>query len=80
MPPGVGKDSLSQSSRRAEHTALWKTYEPKNLAPPSDSQVQMKEIMFLVQPPREYMNVDDFVAYTTQIEAILEESIPVQLT
>jgi hypothetical protein len=61
-----------------EQHGQWEIYQSANPRTTPDSHAQLKEIILLVQPPQEHMNVEDFVAYIKQIEEILRQSIPVQ--
>jgi hypothetical protein len=61
-----------------EYKAQWTTYHPTGgAAPPSDSHVQMKQIILLVQPPEGHIEVKDLTAYMNKVVEVLEKSIPV---
>jgi hypothetical protein len=61
-----------------QYSASWRSYNPSSgPKPPSDSHVQMSQIVFLVEPPNGAVDTHELVAYTKSIIAIVEQQTPV---
>jgi hypothetical protein len=60
-----------------EYKAQWETCSPTTAPAPSNANVQLKETIFLVQPPREHVNIQELGAYINQVGEILKHSVPV---
>jgi hypothetical protein len=62
----------------SEHKAQWRTYLPAGPPkPPSNSHVQQKEIVFLVEPPSGTVSVQEMVDFMNEILKIIEQNTPV---
>jgi hypothetical protein len=60
-----------------EVTAQWESYGSTKKAP-SNAHTDLEQMIFLVQPPSEHVDIDELVAYTKRMEAIVKESVPVR--
>jgi hypothetical protein len=62
----------------SQHKAQWRTYSPQGPPkPPSNSHVQMNEIVFLVEPPYGTVSTQEVTDYIKEIVKILEQNTPV---
>jgi hypothetical protein len=61
----------------SEHKAQWRTYEPEGPPkPPSNSHVQLKQTIFLVEPPSGTVSVDELGRFVEEILKIIEQNTP----
>ncbi|KAF2007549.1 hypothetical protein P154DRAFT_558740 [Amniculicola lignicola CBS 123094] len=86
VPLKNDKRFLVQWSRAVYHnpmdggsyTASWRTYNSSAPARPSETHVNMKQIVFLVEPPNGAISASEMSEYIKAILNIVEEQTPVQ--
>lgn len=60
------------------YTASWRTYNPSVPTRPSDTHVNMAQIVFLVEPPTGTVSTQELAEYIKAIVNIVEDQTPVQ--